>query len=245
MNSSGIRALAVPGILTIAGLAVLIGLGAWQLERKAWKEGLIDSLRQRLSAPAASLPSPDDWSRLTQQVDEFRRVRFRAVFLHAQEAAVYAAGSALRPDVPGPGYWVFTPAKLPSGAIVAVDRGFVPENRRDAATRASGQVRGPVEIVGALRWPEQGGWFAPGPDPAKRQWFERDHLGMAQALGWGEVAPFYVAQEAPVPPGGVPKPGRLASNLRNQHLQYALTWFGLAIVLASVFGFWAFARLRR
>ena len=242
MSARGLRALAVPGSLTVVGLAILIGLGVWQLDRKAWKEGLIDSLRQRLSAPAVAFPAPDRWNRLTQAADEFRRVRFRAGFLHAQEALVYTVGSALRPDVSGPGYWVFTPAKLADGAIVVVDRGFVPEGRRDPKARAAGQVEGTVEIVGALRWPEEGGWFAPEPDRARRQWFVRDHVSMAQALGWGRVAPFHVAQEAPVPPGGLPKPGRLTADLRNQHLQYALTWFGLAIVLASVFVFWVRAR---
>ena len=110
-----------------------------------------------------------------------------------------------------------------------VNRGFVPEGpERDPASRAEGQV-GIVDIVGALRWPEpRGTRSAPTDNPARRLWFVRDHLAIAEAKGWGAVAPFYIDQEAPPPPGGLPKAGPLRRSLPNNHLQYALTWFGLA-----------------
>src|SRR5262249_16313617 len=101
----------------------------------------------------------------------------------------------------------------------------------------------PVDIVGVLRWAEHAGMFTPAAEPARNLWFARDPLAIAAAKGWGNVAPFYVEQEAPVPPGGLPQPGKLTVNLPNNHLQYALTWFSLAAVLIAVFV--AFARARR
>jgi surfeit locus 1 family protein len=234
-RSVGFQSWAVPGVLSLIGVAILLGLGTWQMERKAWKEGLIAALADRQARPAVSLPPRAEWTRLTPESDEFRRVTFQATILPDREALVYTAGSALRPDVAGPGYWVFAPARLADGGLVLVDRGFVPEGRQDPKSRPEGQVSGPVRIVGSLRWPEQPAWFTPDPDPGRNLWFRRDPAGMAKAQDLGPVAPFYVAQEAPVPPGGLPKPGPLPVNLRNAHLQYALTRHGLAAVLIVVF----------
>jgi surfeit locus 1 family protein len=241
---AAIRAWGVPVALMLTGLAVLISLGTWQLERKAWKEGLISALTERLAQPPVPLPGPGGWDALTPARDEFRRVAFAATFLHDREAHLYSAGSELRADVTGPGYFVFTPARLADGRLVMVDRGFVPEANRDPKARPQGQIPGEVRIIGALRWPEQPGWFAPDPDPARNLWFRRDPGSMARAKELGRIAPFYVAQEGPIPPGGLPKPGFLTVNLRNPHLQYALTWYGLAVVLIVVFLSWVTSRRR-
>jgi surfeit locus 1 family protein len=236
--------LLIPVLLTAVGLAVLIGLGVWQLERKAWKDGLAETLLARLGAAPTPLPSPGSWNRLNQADDEYRRVTFPAEFLHRYEALAFTSGSTLRPDVSGPGYWVLTPARLPGGSIVMVDRGFVPETKKDAATRAEGQVSGMGDMTGALRWPEQRGSFTPADEPAKNLWFTRDPASIAAAKGIGPVAPFYVALEDPAAPGGLPRVGKLRPNLPNNHLQYALTWFGLALTLAGVFAAWLLRRRR-
>jgi surfeit locus 1 family protein len=236
--------LVTPSLIALAALATFIGLGTWQVERKAWKEGLIDVLERRLSAAPTALPPRAEWSKLEPAADEFRRVRFSAAFVPGQEALVYASGSALRSDVSGPGYWVFAPARTSSGAVVAVNRGFVPEGRQDPATRTAGGVSGPIEMVGALRWPEPRGMFAPTDDPARNLWFVRDHAAIAAAKGWGEVAPFFVELESPEPPGGLPHPGALRANLRNEHLQYAITWYGLAAVVVVMFAVWLRGRRR-
>jgi surfeit locus 1 family protein len=236
------RGLLLPAI---AAFAVLVALGTWQIERKAWKEALIATLTQRLAAPPGALPPAALWPSLDPAEAEFRRARFTATFDHDHEALVYSAGSAFRTDVSGPGYWVFTPARLSGdGGTVMVNRGFVPEGRKSPASRAEGQVSGPVEMTGALRWPEKPGMFTPQPDPAHNLWFARDPRSMAAAKGVGPVAPFYLEQEAPAPPGGWPRPGPLQVHLRNDHLQYALTWYGLALVLAAVFAAWVRAALR-
>ena len=232
-----------PAVAALVAFAVLIGLGIWQIERKAWKENLIDTLGRKLAAAPVDLPPAAEWARLDRTDWEFRRVRFAGEFRNDndQEALVYTSGSTLRTDAGGPGYWVFAPARTRDG-LVPVNRGFVPLDRKDVATRIAGQLSGSIDIVGALRWPDSRAWFTPSDDPAKNLWFARDPAAMAAEKRWGPVPPFYVEQEAPVPPGGLPAPGRLTPNLPNNHLQYAITWFGLAAVLAGVFA--AFARGR-
>jgi surfeit locus 1 family protein len=233
-----------PAIAALIVLAGLVALGNWQLERKAWKEGLIATLGQRLAAAPAELPPPQAWPSLDPAADEYRRVRFAAELLPNEEALVYTSGSAFRPDVAGPGYWAFAPVRLPGGGLVVVDRGFVPEGRQDKATRAAGEVAGRLDMVGVMRWPESAGWFLPQGDPGHNLWFVRDPEAIARAKSWGEVAPFYIELESPQPPGGVPRPGPLQVNLPDDHLQYALTWFGLAAVLAVSFAFWLRSRWR-
>jgi surfeit locus 1 family protein len=240
------RSLLLPALFAFA---VLIGLGTWQVERKAWKEALIASLTEHLAAAPQALPSARDWAKLDRAGDEYRRVKFPARFDNAREALVFAAASAFRPDVTSPGYWVFTPARLADGSIVVVNRGFVPDARRDPKSRPQGQIAEPIEVTGALRWPDERHWFTPADDPSHNLWFTRDPAGIAAAKGLdpktGTVALFYVEQEAPTPPGGLPQPGKLVVALPDNHLQYALTWYGLAAVLAGVFGFWAATSGRR
>jgi surfeit locus 1 family protein len=228
---------------TIA-LAVLIALGTWQLQRKAWKEALIATLDERLAAPPEPLPPPATWPTLDRDDAEYRRVAFTATFDDSKEALVYAAASAFRPDVSGPGDWVFTPARLRDGRVVMINRGFVPQNLANPATRLGGRLSGPVAITGVLRWPDTPSWFTPRDEPGHNLWFLRDPAAIAAAKELGDVAPFYVEQETPVPPGGYPQPGKLEMRLRNEHLQYVVTWYGLALVLVVIVAVWVRSFLR-
>lgn len=230
--------------VTAIAVAVLVGLGTWQFERLGWKQDLIATLERRLAADPVPLPPAAEWPRLTP-ADEFRRVTFTATFLHDKEALVYSAGSGLRRDVSGVGYFVFTPARLADGAVVLVDRGFVPEMRRDRAGRRDGDIAGPVALTGVLRWPETPGLFTPAADPAANQWFARDTASIALAKGLGSLPDFYIDQEAPEPPGGLPRPGRLVPSLPNNHFGYMLTWYGLAAAAVAVFAALALSRRRR
>jgi surfeit locus 1 family protein len=232
--------LAVPVLFALVAFAAFVGLGTWQLQRKAWKEALIANLEQRLSAPPVDLPPRERWVQLDPAEDEFRHVKFAPAFVPCTDALVYTTGSALRSDVSGPGYWVLAPARLATGGLVVVNRGFVPEGRQDTAT--SGEVTANVEMVGVLRWPEARGFFSPNDQPARNLWFARDPVGIASAKSWGDVAPFYVELERPQPHGGLPQAGPLEVNLRNEHLQYAITWYGLALVVVVMFAFWLRAR---
>ena len=145
----------------------------------------------------------------------------------------YAVKRKTWADVKQQGYFVFAPARLPGGQIVVVNRGYVPVDRK------AEPPAGPVDITGYLRWPETPGWFVSERGTDGDIWFVRDPAAMATYRGWGPVAPFYIDQESPVPPQGFPKPGPLAVKLRNDHLGYAVTWFGLAASLAAVFLAWA------
>jgi len=226
-----------PSIAAACAFALLIGLGTWQVKRLAWKEALIATVSARFAAPPTALPPPSDWARLDPADDEFRRVTVTAEFGNDKEALVYTTGSSLRADS-GPGYWVFAPARFPGGTVM-VNRGFVPEDRKDPATRRAGDIAGPVTVVGVMRWPELPGLFTPAGEPAKNLWFSRDSTAIAAAKGVGPVAPFYIDLESPPAPGGFPLAGVLRPAFPNNHLGYAVTWFGLAAVLAASFTVWA------
>ena len=229
------------GLFTLAMIAVFISLGVWQLERRVAKHALIAALTERLAAEPVSLPPASAWSSLTAEKDEFRRVRFKATFA-GPDAMVYSAGSAVREDISGPGTWAFVPARLPSGEIITVNAGFVQNTMQDRAEQDRVVARlvtgSPIELTGYMRFPERAGWLTPAANAAKRLWFVRDHLDMARALGWGEVAPFYIDLEQPAPLSGIPKPGPLQVHLKDDHLQYAITWFALAGAVLIAFGFW-------
>lgn len=230
------RRLIGPGLFTVAGLAILISLGVWQLQRKEWKEGLIATLDAQMRAAPAPLPPPSQWPQMTRESSEFRRVSAQVSFVpHAPPVYIYTGASALRADVKQPGYFVFSPAALSDGRRIAINRGYVGMERRHE-TPAPGEV----EVVGYIRWPEKESFFVPdhGTDDIR---FVRDPAAMAKAFNWADVAPFYIDQESPVPASGAPRPGPLTVKLRNDHLGYALTWFGLAAALAGVFVIWAAA----
>jgi cytochrome oxidase assembly protein ShyY1 len=234
------------GIFTLVMVAVFAGLGIWQLQRRAEKHALIAALNERLASAPDPLPQPSRWAALTQANDEFRRVRFTATYARLPDAMVYSSGSAVRADVSGPGTWAFLPARLAGGEIVVVNAGFVQNTMQDRAQqdRAISPLLAnePVQLTGYIRFPESGGPLTPPENSARRLWFTRDHLAMARALGWSDggqqIAPFYVDLEAPLPENGVPKPGPLQVHLKNDHLQYAITWFALAGAVVMVFGVW-------
>jgi cytochrome oxidase assembly protein ShyY1 len=233
------------GLFTLAMVAAFIGLGVWQLQRRVEKHALIAALTERLAVEPVPLPPVTEWNMLTPQKDEFRRVRFRASYA-APDAMVYSSGSAVREDVSGPGTWAFIPASLDGDKIIVVNAGFVQNTMQDrpqqdrAVTRlVTGEA---ADLIGYIRFPETAGLLTPSANVEKRLWFTRDHLAMAQAFGWGNggktVAPFYIDLEQPVPPSGIPKPGPLHVNLKDDHLQYAITWFALAGAVVIAFFVW-------
>jgi surfeit locus 1 family protein len=239
------RGVAGLGLFTLVMLALLLGLGFWQLQRRVEKHALIAALTERLAASPGELPPVAQWSSLTPASDEFRRVRFSATFEPRPDVMVYSSGSAVRIDISGPGTWAFLPARLSGGETVVVNTGFVQNTMqdRDQQDRAVAWLisGAPVMLTGYLRFPEAAGLLTPRENLAKRLWFTRDQLAMAHRFGWdkdGAIAPFYIDLEAPVPLSGIPKPGPLEVHLQDDHLQYAITWFGLAGAVAIAFGVW-------
>ena len=248
MSAAPQRGIAGLAIITAIMVATLTSLGVWQLQRRAQKHALIAALTERLAASPVELPPQSQWASLDPARDEFRRVRFVATFANKPDAMVYGAGSALRSDISGPGVWAFLPAKLPASEGIVVNAGFVPNTIQDRAQQdraAKPLVTGvPLEMTGYLRFPEAPGKLMPDPDRTKRLWFARDIPSMADALQWGAIAPFYIDLETPVPASGVPKPGPIDVHLKDDHLQYAITWFGLALVMLGGFIAWLMQRRR-
>jgi cytochrome oxidase assembly protein ShyY1 len=240
------------GAFTLLMVALFVGLGVWQLQRRIEKHALIAALTERLALPPQALPPPSQWSALKPAGDEFRRVHFAATYASVPDAMVYSSGSAVRGDISGPGTWAFLPARLSDGNTVVINAGFVENTMqdRDVEDRAVARLitNQPEILTGYIRFPEAAGALTPAENPAKRLWFSRDHLAMARALGWDEggkpVAPFYIDLEQPVPASGVPKPGPLEVHLKDDHMQYAITWFGLAIAVVMAFGVWLWGQRR-
>ena len=243
------RGVASFGIFTLLMVAMFASLGTWQLQRRTEKHGLIAALTERLAVAPEALPLPAQWSALTPAKDEFRRVRFSATYQSIADAMVYSSGSAVRGDISGPGTWAFMPAALPGGETVVINTGFVQNTMQDRALQdrsvARLVTREPVMLTGYIRFPEAAGMLTPPENLGKRLWFTRDHLAMARALGWNTVAPFYIDLEQPVPESGIPKPGPLEVHLKDDHLQYAITWFGLAGAVVIAFAVWLRAQRRK
>ena len=235
-------------IFTLAMVALFVGLALWQLQRRVEKHALIAALTERLATAPLPLPPPSQWNALAPAKDEFRRVSFTATYARLPDAMVYSAGSAVRDDVAGPGTWAFLPARLAGGQTVAVNAGFVQNTMQDRGQQDRAVARlvtgASVTLTGYIRFPEAAGLLTPSENPAKRLWFARDHLAMARALGWGEVAPFYIDLETPAPESGIPKPGPLDVHLKDDHLQYAITWFALAAAVVIAFAVWWRAQRR-
>lgn len=232
--SSRRRSLLILTLFMLAMGAFLIGLGVWQLERLQWKEGLIHEVSERTTAAAVPPPPEAQWFGLSRDDLEYRHWQVSGTFDHAKEIRAFTN----LPDAKGPqrgvGYWVLTPLIRPDGSTILINRGFVPEPAKDPATRPAGQVSGPVTISGLARWTEDRNLFTPADDPATGNWFTRDIDGIAKAEKLTRVAPFFIDADASAP-GGLPQGGETILSFPNNHLQYALTWFGLAIGLVGVY----------
>jgi cytochrome oxidase assembly protein ShyY1 len=186
------------------------------------------------------LPPASEWGGLTAAKDEFRRVSLEAVYQPVRSARVYSSGSAVRSDISGPGVWVFLPAQVSGGGTVVINIGFVPNANPSLPSNDHFEklvLRVP-RLTGYIRFPESAGFLTPAADHSKALWFARDVPDMAKVEGWGEVAPFYVDLATPTPQNGIPKPGPLRIHLKDDHLQYAITWFTLAFAVAIAFAVW-------
>jgi surfeit locus 1 family protein len=222
--------------LTLIFAAVFVALGVWQLERRVWKLGLIAAVDARIHAPPAPAPQPRVWTTLTAARDAYRHVRLSGRYLNDLETHVEAVTDL------GPGYWVLTPLKTEGGFLVLVNRGYVPDEQEDPASRVQGQIKGPTQVVGLLRMTEPGGGFLRRNDPKHGRWYSRDVAAMAAARGLKDVAPYFVDAETG-PPGG-PVPGLTVVRFPNNHLLYAVIWFALGGLSAGGAGLALFGRGR-
>lgn len=251
---------------------LLLALGVWQLQRLAWKENLIAQIQARAAAPASELPPAQAWGMLDAQQWEYRHVVVTGHYLQGLEAAVFRTKVGARAGDHPPGYLLIAPLELADGAHVMINRGFVPDFAR-AKSAHQAPPEGLVEIKGLWRAPESRSWFTPadptGPNPADNAiWFTRDPITIAASLGlettlkgMHPLAPFIIDADGdgaralePAPPLNseaqahspiAPVGGQSTLIIPNNHLGYAVTWFGLAlalafVLLASLWQDWAF-----
>jgi surfeit locus 1 family protein len=230
-----------PTALSVAGLAVLIALGTWQLQRKHWKDALIAKIAERVTAEPVPL-SRALATALAGGDIEYLHVVARGRLHHDKERYLYA------PAKSGLGWHVYTPLELAPAHVVWVNRGFVPDERKAPQSRSAGQAAGEVEVRGLVRAGVRKGPFTPENDVAHNHWYWPDSRAMtASAFGGAavEAAPFVIDADAkPQPPGGLPRGGVTSLDLPNRHLEYALTWYGLALTLIGVYVAFAASRLR-
>lgn len=219
-----------PTLFTVPALLMMLGLGGWQLDRLFWKTALIDSFESRVSAPAVAPPAEID----DPQAWQFRRVEATGRFENDKE--LHLTG---RPFEGNAGFHVLTPFVIENGPTVLVNRGWVPMARRRAEARPETLPAGPVTIDGIVRIAGRKGYFVPDNEPQNDIWFTVEPAQMAAHLGIGAVPDYYIDALRPnerpteLPIGAVP-----AIHVRNEHLQYAITWFLLAATLLVVYVVW-------
>lgn len=218
-----------PTVFVIPALALLIGLGFWQFDRLDEKTRLLDRIEAGMSAEPAVLPGtlsdPADW--------DYRRVRVEGVFLHEHE--FHLTGRRYRDQV---GLQVVTPLRrtdMAAGQVVLINRGWVPPDRGDPATRPEGLPAGPVTVSAIARRPPERGWMQPDNEPDANVWFWVDPAGMAVAAGIAATPELILEADVGPDESILPIGGQTRLDIPNSHLQYAVTWFAFAATLAVIY----------
>lgn len=230
-------------ILGLAAFVVLLGLGTWQVERLYWKEALLATIDQHIHA--APLPLAEVEAKFGEAGDvDYWPVTVTGRFLHSGERHFFATHEG------NSGFYVYTPLQLADGRFVLVNRGFVPYDLKDPTKRAQGQVEGEVTVTGLARNPlaQKPSTMVPDNDPAKNifYWKDRDVMAATAGLPAGSaLVPFFIDADKTPNPGGLPVGGVTIIDLPNSHLQYAVTWYGLAAALAGVLGVWLWRSRQR
>jgi surfeit locus 1 family protein len=225
---------------TAASLALLVGLGVWQLQRLEWKQGLIATIEARVHADPVTLKEAVARARGGEDVS-YLRVRVDGRFDNDKERYLYAFSDST------PGWHVITPLATADGEVVLVDRGFVPDALKEPSSRAQGEIDGSVTVTGLARLSERQGLFIPNNEPGKNRWFWRDVRALTSSMfpaGAPDIAPFLLEAEPSNVPGGWPLGGQTRLDIPNNHLQYAVTWFLLALCVVVIYVIYVRGRLR-
>jgi len=212
-------------IAAIIMVAILCGLGVWQLQRLQWKEALIATVSGHMTAAPVSL---DQVLAMNADDAQYRKVALSGRFANAKEAYVFTT------DVNGDAvYHVLTPFLTDDGRTLMVDRGEIPQTKLSPQSRTA--VEGETHLVGVWRVPDGTGLFTPKPEPEKHIWYARDLTGIAAADRVRLTTPVVIEADAAPNPGGLPVGGQTVVDFPNNHLEYAITWFGLAAGLLGVY----------
>ena len=180
-----------------------------------------------MHAPAVAPPAPALWPEVDAARDEYLHVAAHGRFLDRDDTLVQAVTEL------GAGFWVLAPFRTADGFTLLVNRGFVPQDRRDPASRAAGRIAGDTTVTGLLRVSEPGGAFLRSNDPAADRWYSRDVAAIAAKRGLGTVAPYFLDADGTPNAGGLPVGGLTVIAFPNNHLVYAITWYALAAMLAG------------
>jgi surfeit locus 1 family protein len=242
-----LRGLIVPAFVVLAAFAVLVSLGNWQVRRLAWKEDLIARVAERPHDAVRTLPSAADWASVDVEEGEYRPYRLTGRFLHDKEALVFTSLPDAKGPFGGPGFWVVTPFALSGGGTVLVNRGFAPQGRHLPADRGESREGAPVSVSGLMRPDEKRGWLTPADRPDANVFYARNSADLSAAKGLSApIAPFTIDLLAgETPPGGLPQAGETRMVFTNNHLQYAVTWYGLAAALLAVFALYVRGRFAK
>lgn len=218
-------------LLCLAAVATLLffALCIWQIERRAWKLGLIAAVEERIHAAPVAAPPPASWAKVAADRDEYRRVFVDGRLLNDRETLVETLTET------GLGYWVMTPLRTADGATILINRGYVPSERREPSSRTRALPQGLVHIVGLLRSSEPKGRFLRPNRPQAERWYSRDVAAIARRRAIGAVAPYFIDADAAPNPGVWPLGGLTTVAFPNNHLVYAITWFLLALLSAGGF----------
>lgn len=225
--------------LMLALAALCLWLGTWQMQRLAEKEALIAAVDSRLGAEPVPVPSVDEWASLDTEALNYQPVALTGTFRYSQTVTVFTSLADARGVHGGVGYWVVTPFVLAGGGTVFVNRGFVPQEFQEAAVTDGGPDEPPVTITGLLRPSEGTSVLTPAPNTSDRIDFVRNPERLAEMVdpALAPFAPFYVDLPAGAP-GELPQGGETVVTFPNNHLGYAVTWYGFAIVAVVMLGFW-------
>lgn len=217
----------VPTLFTIPGVILLLVLGTWQMQRLQWKDNMVAELNERSSLPAVGLPS------VVEKFSDFeyRRVRVVGEFLHDKEVHLFTGPKSARGR---PGYDVLTPLKRADGSVVLVDRGWVDSDSKKPENRLETLVDGFVEVEGMVHKGELQKGFTPDNDVVKNLWFWIDISAIESYTG-NQLQNMYVRALKKEGVSDLPIAGDAVIKRRNDHLQYAVTWYGLAIVLLVIY----------
>lgn len=233
-------------VLMLALTGLFAYLGNWQLERLALKNARISAVEQRVGAAPIPLPPLDEWVGFDPQTYDFRPVKVSGTFDHRSTVLVFTYLADARGRYSGPGYWVVAPLTLAGGGTVFVNRGFVPQAQSEEFKRGGAGPRGEVSIVGLARASEMPNTFTPGSDfPNRVEWVRNiDRLMMFAETDLGPVAPVYINADASGE-GALPQGGETRLVFPNRHLEYALTWFSLAVLTPIMLIFWLWRAWRQ
>jgi surfeit locus 1 family protein len=218
-----------PTMFTVLGVVFMVFLGSWQVQRLFWKQDLIITRQSRFTAPLVT-PLLANADSATVGEFEFYRVRLEGMFLHDHE--MFLGARSLMGHL---GYHVITPLRCADGSLVLIDRGWVPLDYKDPASRAATQIEGPVSLEGVIRADGRKSRFTPDNVPEENFWFYVDLPAMASYAGQDPFASWYVEASATPNPGGFPVGGQSKLDLPNDHLQYALSLYSLALALFVIY----------